>query len=319
MESTGLNYRPLGKTSLQVSVIALGTVSLGLDYGIEAPGEFGRPAEADAIRLLQQAADAGISLFDTAPAYGESERLLGQALRSYPQCYIATKVPVPMDANGSPMRNTPLRRAVQGSMENSLHALQRNVLDIVQIHNATADIIAQGEMAEALLQAQKQGKVRFLGASVYGEEAALAAVEAGCFDVIQVAYNVLDQRMARRVFPAAERAGVGILVRSALLKGALTAKARWLPPELAELRQAAERAMDILAGSWQSLPEAALRFCLSAPQVATVLIGARTPEELRPALAAAEAGPLSEEVLARTPALALAEERWLNPTYWPGV
>lgn len=312
-----MNYRTLGKTGLQVSVIALGTVSLGVDYGIEAPGGFGRPAEADAVRLLQQAADAGINLFDTAPAYGESERLLGQALRSHPQCYIATKVPVPTDANGSPMHGTPLRRAVQGSMENSLRALQRDVLDIVQIHNATIDVMMQGEIADTLIEAQRQGKVRSLGASVYGEEAALAAVEAGCFDVLQVAYNVLDQRMARRVFPAAERGGVGILVRSALLKGALTAKAPWLPPELAGLKGAAERARDILAGSWQSLPEAAVRFCLSAPQVATVLIGARTLEELRPALAAAEAGPLSEEVLARTPALALAEERWLNPSCWP--
>lgn len=289
---------------------------MGVDYGIEAPGEFGRPAEADAIRLLQQAADAGINLFDTAPAYGESERLLGQALRSYPGCYIATKVPVPTDANGGRMHGPPLLRAVQGSMENSLRALQRDVLDIVQIHNAAIDVMAQGEMAGILLEAQRQGKVRFLGASVYGEEAALAAVEAGCFDVIQVAYSVLDQRMAWRVFPVAERAGVGILVRSALLKGALTAKAPWLPPELGELKRAAERARDLLAGSWQSLPEAALRFCLSARPVATVLIGARTAEELRQALAAAEAGALSEEVLARAPALALTEEHWLNPSYW---
>lgn len=242
---------------------------------------------------------------------------MGQALRSHPQCYIATKVPVPTDADGNLLNGAPLRQAVRSSLENSLRALRRDVLDIVQIHNATPEVIRRGEMADILIEARRKGKVRFLGASVYGEEAALEAIDAGCYDVLQVAYNVLDQRMARQVFPAAERADVGIIVRSALLKGALTAKAPWLPQELAELRRAAERAKNILAGAWQSLPEAALRFCLSAPQVATVLVGVRTLEELRQALAAAEAGPLSAEMLARTPALALRDEPLLNPSYWP--
>ena len=312
-----MDYRSLGKTGLQVSAIALGTVSLGVDYGIEAPGEFGRPTEAEAIRLLQQAADADINLFDTAPTYGESERLIGKALGSRPECFISTKVSIPRDADGIPIHGAQLRRAVEDSLVNSLRTLRRDVLDIVQIHNVTVDVMDQGEMAQALLDALQRGKVRFLGASVYTEAEALAIVEAGCFDVLQVAYNLLDQRMARRVFPAAERAGVGIMVRSALLKGALTAKARWLPPELAELRQAAERAKDALAGSWQSLPEVALRFCLSSPQVATVLVGVRTVEELRQSLAAEGAGPLPKELLAQTSALALTDKRLLNPSYWP--
>lgn len=312
-----MDYRPLGKTGLQVSAITLGTVSLGVEYGIEAPGEFGRPAEADSIRLLQQAADAGINLFDTAPAYGESERLLGQALGRRDDCIIATKVSIPQDADGRSLHGISLWQALEASLENSMRALQRDVLGIVQIHNATLDVIAQGEMAEGLLGARQEGKVRFLGASVYTEAEALAVIEAGYFDVLQVAYNVLDQRMAWRVFPAAEQAGVGVIVRSALLKGTLTAKAQWLPPELAELRQAAERARDVLAGSWQSLPEMALRFCLSASQAATVLVGVRTFEELRQALSVAEAGQLSEEMLTQTAALALADERLLNPLYWP--
>lgn len=312
-----MNYRSLGRTDLQISDLAFGTVSLGMDYGIGVSEQFGRPDEADAIQLLCRAADAGINLFDTAPAYGESERLLGLALGRRHDCVIATKVSIPQDADGRPLRGISLRQAVEASLGNSLRALQRDVLDIAQIHNASLDAIAQGEMAEILLGARQEGKVRFLGASVYTEEEAMAVIEAGCFDVLQVAYNGLDQRMARRVFPAAERAGVGIIVRSAFLKGALTAKAQWLPPELTELRQAAERARDVLAGSWQSLPEMALRFCLSALQVATVLVGVRTLEELRQALSAAEAGRLSEEMLTQAAALALTDERLLNPSHWP--
>jgi len=311
-----LNFQPLGKTGIQVSALALGTVSLGIDYGIKVPGEFGRPSEAEVIHLLQQAADAGINLFDTAPAYGESERLIGRAIGRRSDCHIATKVLIPLDANGCPLSGTRLRQAVQKSLEKSRYALQRDVLDIVQIHNATEEIIVRGEFAEVLSQAQQQGMVRFLGASVYGEKAALAVIEAGCFDVLQVAYNVLDQRMAARVFPAAELAGIGIIARSVFLKGALTAKARWLPAELTPLRQAAERAKDILAGSWQALPQAALCFCLSTPRVATVLVGVRTLPELEQALKAAEAGPLSADLLAQAYTLALTNEHLLNPSHW---
>lgn len=168
-----------------------------------------------------------------------------------------------------------------------------------------------------LLKARDEGKVRFLGASVYGEESALAAVNSGHFDCLQVAYNVLDQRMSGRVFPAAAQAGVGILVRSALLKGALTEKSRFLPPELHVLQRASERAREKLAGTWQRLPEIAVRFCLSSKKVATVLVGASTRKELEQALLAAKAGPLSEELLGQAASLALTDEHLLNPSHWP--
>ncbi|MBN2374035.1 aldo/keto reductase [bacterium] len=314
-----MDYRVLGKTRMQVSSIALGTVSLGVDYGIKAPGEFGCPDEADAIRLLQKAADAGISLFDTAPAYGNSEYLLGCALKPYPMCHISTKVSIPRGQDGEVIHGSQLRQSIQDSLENSIRALQRDVLDIVQIHNATVDVIAQGEIAEILMDARLEGKVRFIGASVYTEEEALLVIRTGCFDCLQVAYSILDQRMRYRVFPAAEQAGIGIITRSAFLKGALTEKAQWLPLELNELKRSAERVKDTLSLSWDTLPESALRFCLSNPQVASVLVGVRTSEELEDALAAADAGPLPEELLTRAVEVALADDRLLNPSRWPNV
>jgi len=315
---SSMQYRTLGRTGLVVSELALGTVALGTDYGIQVPAARGltRP---DASRLIHQAVDAGISLFDTAPTYGDSERLLVEALKSHPQCYVATKVSLPTDTDGKLLSGKTLQRAVQTSVENSLRTLQRDVLDIVQIHNATAEAIAQGEIIKVLLDAKQRGKVRFLGASVYGEDDAVGMIESGHFDVLQVAYNLLDQRMAQRVFPAAEQAGVGIVVRSALLKGVLTDRARWLSPELSDLRQAAERVREILNGSWQSLTQVAVRFCLSAPHVGTVLVGAQTEKELKQSLAAEKAGPLSETLLARTLGLALKDERYLNPSHWLNV
>ena len=160
--------------------------------------------------------------------------------------------------------------------------------------------------------------MRFLGASVYGEANALAVIESGHFDVLQIPFNVLDQRMADAVLPAADAAGVGIVVRSAVLKGALTPKARYLPGPLERLRTAAERARDRLAnGSWDDLPKAATRFCLSFPVVSSVLTGAKTAAELEAALQAEAEGPLNDAVLEAAAALGLDEEELLNPSYWP--
>lgn len=313
-----MEYRTLGRTGLRVSVLSLGTVELGIDYGIAAPGAFGRPERLQAQAILERAQRAGINLFDTAPAYGDSESLLGEVLGSDHSCLIATKVGVPRDDSGRPLRGKALWQAVRSSLEHSSQALRRKILDIVQIHNATVDVVQDGQLIEALLEAKSEGRVRFVGASVYSETEALAAIATGCLDVLQIAYNLLDQRMADRAFETAQRAGVGLLVRSALLKGALTDKARWLPEELIALRQAAEQAKDALAeGSWSKLPEVAVRFCLSAGPVATVLVGARSLEELEQALTAERAGSLPPAKLQVAYGLALTEDRLLNPSRWP--
>jgi aryl-alcohol dehydrogenase-like predicted oxidoreductase len=305
-----LRYRKLGHTDLTVSAISLGTVALGLDYGINGPGH-GRPDELSAVRLLRHAAERGINLIDTAPAYGTSERLVGCAVGGSPRVLVATKITPPPDG-------ADVRGSIDASIEASRIALARDTLDIVQIHNATAAMIAQGDVTEGLAGARQRGAVRFIGASVYGEENALAVIESGHFDVVQIAFNALDQRMAAKVLPAADAAGVGVIVRSALLQGALTEKAQWLPGPLERLRTAAERARDLLAGgSWDRLPKAAFRFCLSFPAVATVLTGAKTTAELDAALEAEAEGPLSDSVLAGAAQLALDEESLVDPSCWP--
>jgi aryl-alcohol dehydrogenase-like predicted oxidoreductase len=298
-----VRYRPLARTGLSVSAVSLGTVSLGVDYGIAIPGEFGRPRDGAATRLLRDALEQGITLFDTAPAYGDSEALLGRIIARDPRSIIATKVSSP---------------DVQASLDASRRALGRETLDIVQIHNATREMIEDGGVVDALEAARQRGALRFIGASVYGEDAALAVIGAGRFDVLQVALNVLDQRMVSKVLPAAAAAGVAVLVRSAYLKGVLTPKAQWLPDALAPLRTAAMRTRDVLArGRWDGLPAAAMRFCLSVPHVASVLTGACTSAELNAAIAAETAGPFDAACIAEAAGLAIEDDRLLNPSYWP--
>jgi len=302
--------RPLGRTGLKVSALSLGTAALGLDYGIHPSGGHQPCSDGDAVALIRTALDRGITLIDTAPAYGRAERLVGAAVGRDRRAIVSTKVTA--DLRGAPQ--------VVRSVESSLRALDRDAVDILQIHNATADLIENGAMTRALVDLKRRGLVRVAGATVYDVDAALAVVNSGEYGVLQVAFSVLDQRMMRDVMPQASAAGIGIVVRSAYLKGVLTPKAAWLPEALAPLRQAAARVRDELAGgAWGELPNAALRFCLSAPHVSSVLAGVATLAELETALAAEAEGPLDAGAVARAADLAIEDDELLNPSRWPSV
>jgi 1-deoxyxylulose-5-phosphate synthase len=318
MRSLRVEYRILGRTGLRVSALALGTVELGLDYGIAVPGEYGRPAESEAIRLVHAALDAGITLIDTARAYGDSEALLGRALCGRrEQVVLATKTRTQREDGVTP--DAPdLRRIMEESLETSLRLLQTDYVDIWQVHNIDAELLVHCDVvAEVFDSARRSGKVRAVGGSTYGVEMPLAAIESGVFDMLQVTYSVLDQRLADRVFPVAAERDVGILVRSILLKGALTGRGDYLPDRLAELRARSHAFRELVAASRLDAGpvQAAIAFGLAHPQIQSVLVGIRSERELREALGAV-AVRLPHDLLERLYALRLDDAELLNPATW---
>jgi aryl-alcohol dehydrogenase-like predicted oxidoreductase len=297
-----------------VSRLGVGTAAFGLaPYGIPTPGE-GIVDSVQVIRTIHAAVDGGINIFDTAPGYGCSEDLLGRALTLHKECIVATKVPIPEGID--PIASSELARLVEASLNASLRALRRDVLDIVQIHNATIPVLERGRLVEHLERAREAGKLRRIGASVYGPDAALAAIRTGKIQVLQIALSLLDQRMCGEVFVEAEKAGIGILARSALLKGALTKRARWLPESLRPVAEASERAVRGLGTTWDALPNLALRFCFALPGVQTVLVGVREQAELLECLGAEAEGPLPLDLLKIAGTLTLDDEQLLDPSYW---
>lgn len=313
-----MHYRTLGRTKLAVSPLALGTVELGLDYGINAPGHFGRPTEAAAIRLVHAALDAGINLIDTARAYGESETILGKALRNRrDQVVLATKVNTLLPDATMPTGQA-LRRHMLASLETSLRALQTDAVDIWQIHNVDAAVLAQhATIAEVFAEAKQSSKIRWCGGSFYGAHLPEMALADDLYDVIQVTYSVFDQRLADRVFPLAQAKNVGITVRSVLLKGALTERAEHLPEHLEELRAQSRHYRRMVEASGLSLSpaQAALAYALAQPQIGAVLVGIRTEEELHADLAAL-AYALPPAFIAQLDALRIDDEMLLNPGGW---
>lgn len=283
-----------GRTGLKVSRLSLGTVEIGMDYGIG-----GRmPSRADAGRLLNRALDAGINLIDTARAYGVAEERIGEAISGRRREFVLTS-----KALADPGQ-------IAASIETSLRALRTDVIDVMMLHSASLEAIERGDALLELERARAAGKIRFTGASVYGEEAALAAIRRGGYDCLQVAYSALDRRPEDAVFAEAVAQDVGIQARSVLLKGVLTDRRRQLPTEMRQVAEAAE-------AIGEPLVEGAYRYAISSTPPHTVLVGTAAVEELDEAIGWIAQGPLAPEEIERIRALPRLDSFWLNPGNWP--
>jgi aryl-alcohol dehydrogenase-like predicted oxidoreductase len=267
--------------------IGLGTAALTVPYG--APGADRPPVDARAARrTLALALDAGLELIDTAPAYGDAEALVGE-IAGPRDCRIATKLAIP-PGGWQTLDDGGVRAAVDASVQRSRRALRRERLDVLQIHNATPELLARAALIDRLRELQADGIVGAVGASVYGEAAGLAAVRT--VDVVQVALSALDRRPERRVLPAAVAGGVEIVVRSVLLRGVLSPAGRRLAGgRFGALHEAADAFRAAAGATWESLPGAAVAYAAARPGVSCVLLGPRDEGELRELLAGARSAP----------------------------
>jgi aryl-alcohol dehydrogenase-like predicted oxidoreductase len=303
---------------MNVSAFALGTVELGLDYGISAPGHGGRPSSGEAIHLIHSALDHGINLIDTARAYGTSEEIVGEALKDRrDRAVIATKTGT-QAAGGVPLAGDDLNRHMRASLEQSLSALQTDYVDIWQIHNVDRNVLKEAEtVAEVFDDMRSKGFVRYTGGSFYGADYPVQALALNLFDVMQITYSILDQRLADHFFPLAKAANIGILARSVLLKGALTERAEHLPAHLNELRMRSRAVRELVTANklGATVPQTAIAFALAQPAIHAVLIGVSSEFELRSNLHSL-ALDLSPALLDQFKSLRLDDADLLNPGTW---
>lgn len=289
-----------------VGRLALGTVQFGLDYGINNTA--GRPSDATVEAILETAQAAGLTLLDTAAAYGDSESRLGAWLSQHedvmPHFQLVTKLAAAPAAQ------------VRQQLQESLTRLRQTHLYGVMFHDFKA--FRQHPTAWAgLQQARAAGVVKRIGVSLYHpEEAEWLLAQQLDIDLVQVPFNVFDQRFGS-VMPKLQQHGVEIHVRSAFLQGLLLREPATLPTffaplanKIAQLRALAEQA---------GIPLSALlvHFATFAPGVNRVVIGVDTAANLRDNLAAAHYRPQAEQL---RPALLLLAEKtndYILPYAWP--
>jgi len=259
--------------------------------------------------------DRGINLIDTARAYGDSEEIIGLALDGLSSLpYVVSKILLSPDATQKDL--SALRQEILASIESSLRALRLECIDLLLIHNATVKHAECFAIRTCLDEARRQGKIRFFGASCYGEEAPMAILQTPSFRALQLPFNLLDQRMNKTVFPTAAHRGVGIFVRSAYLRGLLTGQVHSAPARLARLKRKGLHALALLQVEVDSLAEAALRFCLSSQAIYSVVIGVKSVAELEANLADASRGPLPEEQIAHLKDLSLEDDPLVDTRSW---
>ena len=209
-------YRRLGKTGRDVSAIGFGGWAIGADWG--------NVDDTDSMRALHAAADAGVTLIDTADVYGDgrSEKVIGRFLRerSGEKFFVATKMGrrVPVE-----MKNyTP--EAFRAWTERSRDNLGVERLDLVQLHCLHPSIYYSPEHFEALDELVKAGVIANYGVSVERVEEALKAIEFPGVATVQIIFNIVRQRPAERFLAEAKRRDVGVLARVPLASGLLTGK-----------------------------------------------------------------------------------------------
>ena len=315
--------RKLGRTGIDVSVLSFGCGAVG---GLMTKG-----APADQERAVRFALEHGITYFDTAPQYGNgtSEENLGRILAKLrPKVAVGTKVRLKLEEYGR------IGQAITAGLEQSLKRLGLDSVDLYQLHNrAAASSAGDALVADAFLsevvpafeKLRQAGKVRHLGITALGETPALGRiVESGKFDTAQVCYNALNPSAGAPVptgFPAQDyqqllaktaKAGMGTIGIRILAGGALSGSEARHPLNAqvvepigsgADFARDAARARRfepmVREGHVASLPELAVRFAISNPDLSTSLVGLATQEQLETAVAAAEKGPLPPAALAR--------------------
>ncbi len=322
-----MDYRVLGSTGLEVSQIGFGCGNVG---GLMVRGE---PEER--VQAVARAMELGVNYFDTAPAYGNgvSERNLGQALKALSaEVYVGTKIRL------EPQDLADLKGALVCSVEESLTRLDREYVDLIQVHNQItsqrdtgraflgADDLL-GEVVDTFRSLKDQGKVRNYGITGLGDTEALhRVIDSGELDTVQACYNLINPSAGQqvpsgfdlqdfgRLIDRAEAANTGIIVIRVLAAGALSGAETRHPvavPSVApigsgrdygeDLDRATKFGFLVEEGHVEGTVEAAIRFALAKKGVSTVLVGYSSLEHLEEAVGYAAKGPLPGEIVGRLP------------------
>lgn len=257
-----------------MSAIGLGTVKLGRNTGLKHSGPFSLPSDDEARQLLATAADLGITLIDTAPAYGTSEERLGKLLPKIggrDRWILSTKVGEEYHPTTQTSRYDFTPEAVWKSVERSLKRLHTDRIDLVLVHSDGNDlpIIHSFGTLDALRDLKAAGQIRAYGMSTKTLEGALLAADR-C-DAVMLTLNPRDRQDMPAIAEAA-RHGTGVLIKKAMLSGHVAEVAAALSdrPELARLPAA----------------DACVRFAAQTPGVSSVVLGTLNPEHLKSAVAA---------------------------------
>lgn len=320
-----MKYRALGTTGLSVSEIG---------HGLWGIGDWSDSQDDQSLKALRLAAEHGVNFFDSAWAYGNgrSDTLLGKLLSEIGRPIMtASKVPPLNDrwpaSAGDDYEQVFPAHHVFSCVDNIRRAHGRDSIDLLQFHVWDDSWTDSRSFQQTVEELKSSGKIRAFGLSLNRWEPAngITAIRTGLVDVVQVIYNIFDQSPEDELFPACRELNIGVIARVPLdegsLSGNLTLKTRFpaddwrsryfgsenLPPTIERV----ERLKNILLAG-MTLPQMALRFILSNPDVSTTIVGMRKPEHVVANASCSDDSSLDPSLLAE-----LRRHRWdRKPAPW---
>jgi aryl-alcohol dehydrogenase-like predicted oxidoreductase len=289
--------------------LGLGTAQFGFPYGIS--NSLGKPAPEEVKRIIDVARLGGIKIIDTAHDYGDSEAVIGRCLDKHSQFNIVTK-------------SLPLRKScvtsedvdhVLAAFHLSLDRLRQPAVYALLAHNA-GDLLVKdgGQLMDALSTLKTNGLVQKVGVSVYDQIELDAVLERFDVDIVQIPFNVLDQRLLMSGSLARlKHAGVEVHARSVFLQGLLLMEPDSLGKHFLAAQSPIRRLRDFARERGRTLLETALRFVAERKEIDCAIIGVSRHEELHEIFAAFQGEDMAEDYSG----FAINDESILNPARWP--
>jgi aryl-alcohol dehydrogenase-like predicted oxidoreductase len=305
-----IRTRPLGKTGLDVTELALGTWALS--------GEaYGPVTDADADQIIDTAVELGINLFDTSSAYakGAVETRLGKRLSAVKdKTYVVTRVGV--DRSGDTARKRFETAFLRDAIDGSIERLDRPMLDVVMLHNPSVGALVRPDLVALMDELVAQKRVRTWGISAGDAEVARVALQIGA-PVISMPYNALISHDLHGLLGDVVEQQAGLLVHSVLSYGMLVGiwhedrtfpegdhrRDRWTPGELKVRLKQLDALRAMTGGDVHTLRSAALRYVLSNRVLHSAILGPRNAAQLEQLVREAGNGPpyLDDDKLAALP------------------
>ncbi|MGG1520001.1 aldo/keto reductase [Paenibacillus oryzisoli] len=306
-----MQYNAFRSEMDQVSRLGFGAMGLG--------GSFGTHDEGELIRSVLNSLEQGVNFIDTARAYGDSERILGKALREWKgeKPFLASKVKSLGPGNIGWGTHIPVESAypqgwLRESTEQSLKELGVDVIDLMQLHQYWPQWDQKDYWMEELLRLKEEGKIRYIGISIPDQrhDIALSIVQSGKIDAVQSVFNIFDPLPLDCLIPFCEQHNVAFLARCVMDEGGLTGfltedtqftdtdyrktyfdyvPRRMYIERVDKLRQFVPAYADNLA-------ELALKFVLHHPAVTTALVSMHIPAYANQNIAALDKAPLPDEI-----------------------
>lgn len=290
-----------------VSKIILGTVQLGLNYGVN--NKSGKVSEEKAIEILRTAYENGIRVLDTAEVYGSSHSVIGSFHKKLPECkfLISTKIPKNLD-----------NACISSVVEKYCNDLNVDNIEYLLFHSFES--YEKNEKIKLELEGlKKKNIISKIGVSVYTNEEALICINDNLIDSIQIPYNLLDNSYSRGpVLVKAKEMNKILHTRSAFLQGLFFMNPTTVHSAYATLQPYISKLINICQSLEISMNDLALAYCFSKPQIDNVLIGVDSTDQLLRNFSSLTYK-LSETTISEIENIHVKELEWLNPSKWEKI